>query len=129
LQGSLGNLPPLYILAGDGEVLRDEIIYLAHKAAHPADYPTRSGILRSGRQKENSKKYTVPTKVLYFPSFWEQCTDVVAQVHLQVFDGMCHVLTVFMFTKSVSDCFMLHNYLYLTLIKRRNMRTVQLQNL
>ncbi|KAF8969460.1 hypothetical protein BDZ97DRAFT_1653726 [Flammula alnicola] len=84
LQGSLGNLPPLYIIGGDGEVLRDEIIYLAHKAAHPSKYPTRAGVLRdSVRQKENAEKFTTPTKV-----------------HLQIFDGMCHVLTVFMFTKS-----------------------------
>ncbi|TFK43713.1 lipase/esterase [Crucibulum laeve] len=84
LQGSLGNLPPLYIIAGDGEVLRDEIIYLAHRAAHPAEYPARVGVLRDGRrQKENAEKFTVPTKV-----------------HLQVFDGMCHVLTVFSFTEN-----------------------------
>ncbi|KAF8165523.1 lipase/esterase [Crassisporium funariophilum] len=84
LQGSLGNLPPLYIIGGDGEVLRDEIIYLAHRAAHPAQHPTREGILRdSRRQKENAKKFTKPTRV-----------------HLQVFDGMCHVLTVFLFTRS-----------------------------
>ncbi|GBE80022.1 alpha/beta-hydrolase [Sparassis crispa] len=84
LQGSLGNLCPLYILAGDGELLRDEIIYLAHKAAHPKDYPTRAGALREARrQKENAEKFQTPTKV-----------------HLQVFDGMCHVLTVFTFTKS-----------------------------
>ncbi|KAF9534722.1 hypothetical protein CPB83DRAFT_211167 [Crepidotus variabilis] len=84
LQGSLGNLPPLYIIAGDSEVLRDEIVYLAHKAAHPEDFPTRPGVLRDcTRQKENAEKFTTPTKV-----------------HLQVFDGMCHVLTVFMFTKS-----------------------------
>ncbi|KJA29849.1 hypothetical protein HYPSUDRAFT_31857 [Hypholoma sublateritium FD-334 SS-4] len=84
LQSSLGDLPPLYIIAGDGEVLRDEVIYLAHKAAHPSDYPTRQRVLRdSARQRENAKKFTTPTKV-----------------HLQVFDGMCHVLTVFMFTES-----------------------------
>ncbi|KIM46374.1 hypothetical protein M413DRAFT_17043 [Hebeloma cylindrosporum] len=84
LQSSLGNLPPLYILAGDGEVLRDEIIYLAHKAAHPADYPTRSGVIHdAARQKANVQKFTTPTNV-----------------RLQVFDGMCHVLTVFLFTKS-----------------------------
>ncbi|KDR83943.1 hypothetical protein GALMADRAFT_686758 [Galerina marginata CBS 339.88] len=84
LQGSLGNLPPLYIITGDGEVLRDEIIYLAHKAAHPTVYPTREGVIReSNRQKENVEKFTMPTNV-----------------HLQVFDGMCHVLTVFTFTKS-----------------------------
>ncbi|KAH6915136.1 lipase/esterase [Coprinopsis sp. MPI-PUGE-AT-0042] len=84
LQGSLGNLPPLYILAGDGEVLRDEIVYLAHRAANPAKYPLRKGLLNEGRrQKENAEKFTKPTKV-----------------HLQVFDGMCHVLTVFMFSLS-----------------------------
>ncbi|KAG1806633.1 alpha beta-hydrolase [Suillus plorans] len=84
LQASLGNLCPLYILAGDGEVLRDEIIYLAHKAANPAEYPVREGVIRDGlRQKENAHKFCTPTKV-----------------HLQVYDGMCHVLTVFTFTSS-----------------------------
>ncbi|KAG5652411.1 hypothetical protein H0H81_005059 [Sphagnurus paluster] len=84
LQGSLGNLPPLYILAGNDEVLRDEIIYMAHRASHPSKYPTRHGVLRDGhRQRENAEKFITPTKV-----------------HLQVFDGMCHVLTVFTFTPS-----------------------------
>ncbi|KAI0824710.1 alpha/beta-hydrolase [Trametes gibbosa] len=83
LQSSLGNLCPLYIIAGDGECLRDEIIYVAHKAAHPRDYPTRQGVYREGRrQKENAEKFQTPTKV-----------------HLQVFDDMCHVLTVFTFTE------------------------------
>lgn len=64
LQGSLGNLCPLYIIAGDGEVLRDEIVYMAHKAANPSEYPTRSGVLREARrQKENAEKFTTPTKV------------------------------------------------------------------
>lgn len=84
LQASLGNLCPLYILAGDGEVLRDEIIYMAHKAADPAKYPVREGVIRDGlRQRENVHKFSTPTKV-----------------HLQVYDGMCHVLTVFTFTTS-----------------------------
>ncbi|KAL0949342.1 hypothetical protein HGRIS_009412 [Hohenbuehelia grisea] len=84
LQGSLGNLPPLYILAGDKEVLRDEIMYLAHRAANPGQFPTRKGVIRDGRrQKENAEKFTTPTKV-----------------HLQVYDGMCHVLTVFSFSES-----------------------------
>ncbi|KAG2116013.1 alpha beta-hydrolase [Suillus discolor] len=84
LQASLGNLCPLYILAGDGEVLRDEITYLTHKAANPAEYPVREGVIRDGlRQKENAHKFSTPTKV-----------------HLQVYDGMCHVLTVFTFTSS-----------------------------
>ncbi len=102
LQGSLGNLPPLYILAGNGEVLRDEIIYLAHKAACPADYPTRLGVLQDcTRQKENAEKFTAPTNVRIFSPLNPWTLIRAFQVRLQVFDGMCHVLTVFMFTKSV----------------------------
>ncbi|KAK7695761.1 hypothetical protein QCA50_000398 [Cerrena zonata] len=83
LQASLGGLCPLYIIAGDGEVLRDEIIYLAHKAANPQKYPTRKGVSQgSQRQRENAEKFQTPTRV-----------------HLQVFDEMCHVLTVFIFTE------------------------------
>ncbi|KAJ7490392.1 alpha/beta-hydrolase [Mycena galericulata] len=89
LQGSLGNLPPIYILAGNDEVLRDEIVYIAHRAAYPDQYPTRRGALRDARrQKENSERYTIPTKV-----------------HLQVFDDMCHVLTVFTFTESAKHAY------------------------
>jgi hypothetical protein len=66
----LGNLCPLYILAGDGELLRDEIIYIAHKAAHPYQYPAREGVFREHkRQKENTLKYTTPTKVCGLPVF------------------------------------------------------------
>lgn len=83
LSGSLGGLPPLYILAGDAEVLRDEIIYLAHRAAHPHRYPLRKDLLdHSARNRENAQKYdSQPTKV-----------------HLQIYDQMCHVLTAFAFT-------------------------------
>ena len=64
LQSSLGNLCPLYILGGGGECLRDEIIYVAHKAARPKDYPVRQGVAREGhRQKENAEKFQTPTKV------------------------------------------------------------------
>ena len=38
LSPSLGGLPPLLILTGGGELLRDEQIYLAHKAANPSNY-------------------------------------------------------------------------------------------
>lgn len=83
LHGSLGGLPPLYIIAGDGEVLRDEIVYLAHKAAHPERYPLSDELLRrSPRARENVERFShQPTKV-----------------HLQIFDDMCHVLTLFAFT-------------------------------
>ncbi|SPC67080.1 uncharacterized protein UHOD_02664 [Ustilago sp. UG-2017b] len=83
LSGSLGGLPPLFILAGDAEVLRDEIVYLAHRAAHPSRYPLRKGLLdHSQRSRENAEQYdSQPTKV-----------------HLQIYDQMCHVLTAFAFT-------------------------------
>ncbi|THH11723.1 hypothetical protein EW145_g464 [Phellinidium pouzarii] len=84
LQGSLGNLCPLYIIAGDHEVLRDEIIYMAHRAAHPEEFPPRMESIRgSKRDLANVERFKSPTKV-----------------HLQVFDGMCHVLTVFTFHPS-----------------------------
>jgi hypothetical protein len=57
----------MYILAGDDEVLRDEIMYIAHRAAHPEKYPVRKGVLKSARrQKENAERFTTPTKVLLF---------------------------------------------------------------
>lgn len=70
LQGSLGNLCPLYIIAGDGELLRDEIIYMAHRAAYPDELPPPEIMNESKRQRENMEKFRKPTKV-----------------HLQVFDG------------------------------------------
>lgn len=52
LQPSLGGLPPLLILTGGGEMLRDEQIYLAHKAANPEKYPPGDAFLDdSGRSQ------------------------------------------------------------------------------
>ena len=85
LQGSLGGLPPLYILAGDSEVLRDEIIYLAHRAARPEQYTLKKELLEANeRCRHDAERYnSQPTKV-----------------HLQVYDGQPHVLTLFSFTTS-----------------------------
>ncbi|KIO33836.1 hypothetical protein M407DRAFT_3841 [Tulasnella calospora MUT 4182] len=85
LNSSLGGLPPLYILAGSYEVLRDEIVYLAHRAADPARFPLRPGLINTTRQKENVEKFKQAT-----------------QVHFQLYDDMCHVLTVFSFTTSAN---------------------------
>lgn len=52
-QGSLGGLPPLCFVHGNGELLRDEQIYAAHKAANPERYPPSEALL---------KKYPVQRK-------------------------------------------------------------------
>ena len=74
IAGSLGGLCPLLIMCGGSELLREEIIYTAHKAANPQQYPPMEAYLaRDERQREQLKKYG-PT-----------------QVHLQVYDDCCHV--------------------------------------
>ncbi|EFP78349.2 uncharacterized protein PGTG_04305 [Puccinia graminis f. sp. tritici CRL 75-36-700-3] len=85
---SLGGLPPLMIIAGQNEVLRDEIIYLAHRAAHPERYPLRADLMNAhpGR-KTNAAEYP-PTKV-----------------HLQVYDEMFHVLPMFSFLRPAKYCY------------------------
>ncbi len=82
LQPSLGGLPPLLILTGGGEILRDEQIYLAHKAANPAKYP-----LSSIHQAEYDPNNAILGK---YPS-----TDV----QLQVWDDLCHVAPTLSFTR------------------------------
>ena len=85
LQSTLGGLPPLLIITGGGEILRDEQIYFAHKAANPDKYPTWSGHLAkdpSGRQQAALGKNYPPTRV------W-----------LQVYDGCCHVAPSLSFTR------------------------------
>lgn len=65
LQPSLGGLPPLYIMCGDKEMLRDEIVYTAHRAANPEKYPLRESLIKMhGNEKraELAKDYA-PTNV------------------------------------------------------------------
>ena len=120
VNGYLGGLPPLFIMAGDKEVLRDEIIYVyvlpltrlpvsdfcisAHKAAHPERFPTRPGIRAGYPMLEGIReRHPAPT-----------------QVHLQVYDGefspliptsiysapdTCHVLPLFTFTTPAKFAF------------------------
>lgn len=63
LASSLGNLCPLYIIVGDKEVLRDEGVYFAHRAADPSRYPVRNGVQQSERQIAGAKRFTEPTRV------------------------------------------------------------------
>lgn len=79
LQPSLGGLPPLLILTGGGERLRDEQIYLAHKAANPSLYPPPEAYLKDN--PEDISKWR-PTKV-----------------QLQVWDDLCHVAPTLSFTR------------------------------
>lgn len=82
LQTSLGGLPPLLIQTGGGELLRDEQIYLAHKAANPAKYaPSDRCLDEYDPHRETLKKYP-PT-----------------QVHLQVWEDLCHVPHTLSFTR------------------------------
>ena len=82
LQPSLGGLPPLLVLSGGGEILRDEQIYLAHKAANPEKYPLSD----THRAQYDSYNETLSK---YKP------TDV----QLQVWDDLCHVAPTLSFTR------------------------------
>ncbi|KAE9982239.1 hypothetical protein BLS_006398 [Venturia inaequalis] len=74
LQPSLGGLCPLLIQAGGGEMLRDEQIYLGHKAACPEKYLPSEALLDIHDPDR--------TKISKYPP-----TDV----QLQVWDDLCHV--------------------------------------
>ena len=82
LQPSLGGLPPLLIVTGGGEVLRDEQIYLAHKAANPSKYPPGDAYLDEYPEARDSVSKWIPT-----------------DVQLQVWDDLCHVAPTLSFTR------------------------------
>jgi acetyl esterase/lipase len=82
LQPTLGGLPPLLILTGGGEILRDEQIYLAHKAANPVKYAPCDTYL-----DEHDPDRTLIHK--YKPT----------NVQLQVWEDLCHVAPTLSFTR------------------------------
>lgn len=82
LQPSLGGLPPLLILTGGGEMLRDEQIYLAHKAANPTKYPPGDAYMNEYPDAEDIIHKWRPT-----------------DVQLQVWDDLCHVAPTLSFTR------------------------------
>ena len=90
LSGSLGGLPPLLVIAGNDEVLRDEVIYVAHKAANPAHFTLRDELLDMfPKTRAIQERYrNSPTKV-----------------HLQVYDFQCHVFTMFAKTPPANNAF------------------------
>lgn len=80
MQPTLGGLPPLLIMVGGGETLRDEQIYLAHKCANPAKY--------------------APAEALMHESAREQLAQFKpTDVQLQVWDDLCHVAPTLSFTR------------------------------
>ncbi|EAW06612.1 lipase/esterase family protein [Aspergillus clavatus NRRL 1] len=82
LQPSLGGLPPLQILVGGGERLRDEQFYLAHKAANPTAYSPSNAFL---------DQYDPTREILHkYPGTY---------VQLQVWDDLCHVTPALSFTR------------------------------
>ncbi|KAF5357302.1 hypothetical protein D9758_005908 [Tetrapyrgos nigripes] len=85
----LGGLPPLLFIASDKEVLRDEIIYTAHKAANPEKFPIKNEVRAMYPALNEIESRYGPTPV-----------------HLQVYDDTAHVLPVlFSFTTPAKFCF------------------------
>lgn len=80
LQPTLGGLPPLLVLSGGGEILRDEQIFLAHKCANPQKYAFPEDMM-SEKDKEMLAKYP-PT-----------------DVQLQCWEDLCHVVPLLSFTR------------------------------
>lgn len=82
LQPSLGGLPPVLILTGGGEILRDEQIYLAHKMANPSKYPLGAAYRSSYDPDDTILNKYKPTPV-----------------QLQVWEDLCHVAPTLSFTR------------------------------
>ena len=82
MQPSLGGLPPLLILTGGGEMLRDEQIYMGHKAANPQKYPLGEAYRSSYDPGDEILNKYKPTPV-----------------QLQVWEDLCHVAPTLSFTR------------------------------
>ncbi|RIB25295.1 Alpha/Beta hydrolase protein [Gigaspora rosea] len=81
---SLGGLPPMLLTAGDGERLRDEIIYFAFKASQPSKYLLP--IYNAGKFEISSFK--TPSNVT-----------------LEIYEDMPHVFQLFGFNESTPFSF------------------------
>lgn len=81
-QPSLGGLPPMLIQTGGGELLLDEQIYIAHKAANPRKYPPSEAIMAEWDPQRTILNQYPPT-----------------DVQLQVWEDLCHVPQTLSFTR------------------------------
>ncbi|KZT58695.1 alpha/beta-hydrolase [Calocera cornea HHB12733] len=86
--GYLGGLCPLLVIASDKEVLRDEIIYSAHKAARPDQFPIKEETRHLYPHLEGIESRYGPTPV-----------------HLQVYDDTSHVLPLISFSTPAKYCY------------------------
>ncbi|TKA65054.1 hypothetical protein B0A55_12032 [Friedmanniomyces simplex] len=82
MQPSLGGLPPMLIQVGGAELLRDEQIYVAHKAANPKAYPPGDAIMDEYDPRREALGRYPPT-----------------DVQLQVWEDLCHVPHTLSFTR------------------------------
>lgn len=80
LQPTLGGLPPLLIMVGGAEMLRDEQIFLAHKCANPAKYAPFEHTMTAEDKVKLGRFAPTP-------------------VQLQVWDDLCHVAPTLSFTR------------------------------
>lgn len=83
MSAELGGLPPMFIISGGAERLRDEHLYVAHKMAYPDKFR-----FKIPGHEPPKKTYSAPTPV-----------------HLQVYDGMPHVFPMFGVTQPVTVSF------------------------
>ena len=82
MQPSLGGLPPMLIQVGDAELLKDEQVYIAHKAANPKAYPSNDTIMDEFDPQRRTLERYPPT-----------------DVQLQVWEDLCHVPHTLSFTR------------------------------
>ncbi|PKK72849.1 alpha/beta-hydrolase [Rhizophagus irregularis] len=87
LAESLCNLPPLLLVAGDDERLRDEIIYFAHRSAEPTKYKGPS--YNAGKFEKSP--FQTPTNT----------TLEIYEEMLHVFQGMEHASTTKSYERTV----------------------------
>ncbi|KAL5611770.1 hypothetical protein BROUX41_000655 [Berkeleyomyces rouxiae] len=84
MQATLGGLPPVMIVTGGAELLRDEQVFIAHKLANPQKYAA-----------PNLSEAQLAQLAQYPPTL----------VQLQVWDHLCHVATTLSFTEPAKYMF------------------------
>ena len=111
MQPSLGGLPPMLIQVGGAELLRDEQIYIAHKAANPSAFPPNETIMREFDPERKTVDKYPPT-----------------DVQLQLWEDLCHVTPTLSFTRPAK-------YMYRSIaqfgawaLARAQEKTIEIQN-